>query len=928
MTCDVASRRRGTSPASRLEGGGHWPPPSLICQLDLGMVEAHLCWTMAAPLVATKLNLPILRHGIVVRQRLRQILDRSAGAKLTLISAPAGFGKTTLLADWLAQASDTGRLIAWLSLDESDNEPSAFWANLTAAIQATFAKAETAFPDLPQSGPADQGLIVALLNQLARMATPIVVILDDLHLVDRADIHEQLSFFIEHLPDHVHVVISTRADPGLPLARLRVRRDLVEIRSADLRFTSDEAAAYLDAMGFELSSADTATLEAKTEGWIAALQLAVLSLEGRDDPTAFIEEFAGTGRYIVDYLVEEVLGRLPDDLRMFLVATSALRRMSAPLCDFVLGEAGGSKPMLDRLERQNLFLVPLDSRRQWYRYHHLFADVLLAHLDAEQAQALLGIHRSASEWFEANGERAEAIHHALAARDFEWAAELIERALPQVRKHRQEALFRTWMKDIPDAIVRSRPNLAVGYAGILVSLGAFGGVEERLRMAETEGAKLENPEALLAQVELYRTALAQVRGDIEGAASHAHRVLALAPADDHLARASAAGFLGIVSWTAGELEDAIGFWTECRDGLRNQGHIADVQGTTIALADMRMTQGRLDDAERACTEALDLASRNGGPLARGAADIHASMAMLHLERGALELAREHLAKSSELGEVFGLPQYPYRLRVAQAGLALAEGRAIDAIALLREAERRYVSDFFPNVRPIPALIANAHIRLGHLDEADRWSRAAGVTADDTPTYLREFEHMTLARLLIAHGGPEAIGEALGLIDRLTHAAARGGRGGSLVTLSILAALAHQARHDTRHALESLRRAISLAEPEAIRRPFLDEGEGLAGLFAQLSKSERAGAFVSSLVPPTGDFPPPPAIEHPALIEPLSDRESDVLRMLRSDLSGPDSGRATDLPRSHMASLLRMAANREPSSRPCAGRSRHIQQCTS
>lgn len=842
---------------------------------------------MAALLVATKLNLPVLRHGLVVRQRLRQVLDRSAGAKLTLISAPAGFGKTTLLADWLSHASDTGRLIAWLSLDEGDNEPSVFWAHLTAAIQAAFARAGSAFPDLPSSGQADQGLVAVLLNQLASMATPIMVILDDLHLVDRADIHEPLGFFIEHLPDHVHVVISTRADPGLPLARLRVRRDLVEIRSADLRFTSDEAVAYLDAMGFELSPADAAALERKTEGWIAALQLAVLSLEGRDDPTTFIEEFAGSGRYIVDYLVEEVLARLPDDLRRFLVATSALRRMSAPLCDVVLDEAGVSRSMLDRLERQNLFLVPLDTNRQWYRYHHLFADVLLAHLDAEQAQALPSIHRRASAWFEANGERAEAIHHALAAQDHEWAAELIERALPQVRKHRQEALFRSWMKGIPDAIVLSRPNLGVGYAGVLVSLGAFQGVEERLLAAEIEGAKQENPEALLAQVELYRTALAQVRGDIEGAASHAHRVLALAPADDHLARASAAGFLGIVSWTAGELEDAIGFWTECRDGLRNQGHIADVQGTTIALADIRMTQGRLHDAMHACAEALDVASEHDRPVARGAADIHASLAMLHLERGALEVAREHLAKSSELGEVFGLPQYPYRLRVAQAGLALAEGCPTDALTLLREAERRYVSDFFPNVRPIPALIANAQIRLGHLGDADRWMREAGVTVDDAPSYLREFEHITLARLLIAQGGTEAIGKALGLIDRLSHEAAGGGRGGSQIMLSILAALAHQARHDTRRALDCLRLAIRLAGPEVIRRPFLDEGEGLAGLFAQLSKSERAGAFVSSLVPPTGVFPPPPAIEHPALIEPLSDRESDVLRMLRSDLSGPD-----------------------------------------
>ena len=850
-----------------------------------------MCCTMAAPLVATKLNLPVLRHGVVVRPRLRRLLDRGWQAKLTLVSAPAGFGKTTLLADWLANAADAGRLVAWLSLDEGDNEPSAFWTHLAAAIQTAFARVGTAFPDLPGSGQVDQGTVAILLNQLATTATPLVVILDDLHLADLADIHEQLGFFIEHLPPHVHLVISTRADPGLPLARLRARRDLVEVRSSDLRFTPEEVVAYFnEATGVELSPADTATLEAKTEGWIAALQLAVLSLEGRDDPTAFIEEFAGTGRYIVDYLVEEVLGRLPNDLRKFLVATSALRRMSAPLCDFVLGEAGGSRPMLDRLERQNLFLVPLDTHRQWFRYHHLFADVLLAHLDAEQAQALPGIHRRASEWFEANGERAEAIHHALAARDFEWAAELIERALPQVRKHRQEALFRSWMKGIPDAIVRSRPYLGVGYAGVLVSLGAFEGVEERLLAAETEGAKLENPEALLAQVELYRTALAQVRGDIEGAAHHARRVLELAPVDDHLARASAAGFLGIVSWTAGQLGDAIGFWTECRDGLRNQGHIADVQGTTIALADIRMTQGRLDDAERACADALDLANQNGGPVARGTADIHASLAMLHLERGAPEAAREHLARSGELGDALGLPQYPYRLRVARAGLALAEGRSMDAIALLREAERRYVSDFFPNVRPIPALIANAQIRLGHLDEADRWSRAAGVTVDDAPTYLREFEHMTLARLLIAHGGPEAIGRVLVLIDRMGHDAARGERGGSLVTLSVLAALAHKARHDTRLALESLRRAISLAEPAAIRRPFLDEGQGLANLFAQLSKPERATGFVSSLVPSAGIPSPPKATDHPALIEPLSDRESDVLRMLRSDLSGPDIAR--------------------------------------
>ncbi|HEY8594395.1 MAG TPA: LuxR C-terminal-related transcriptional regulator [Devosiaceae bacterium] len=846
---------------------------------------------MAVPLVATKLNLPVLRPRVVSRSRLRDLLDRGLETRLTLISAPAGFGKTTLLADWLAHAARPGLTVAWLSLDERDNEPSAFWPHVVAALQVASTRGGASFRDLPSSLQPDQGFLAILVNQLAEGETPLILVLDDLHLVDREDIHEQLGFLVEHLPPHVRVVVSTRADPGLPLARLRVRGDLTEIRSADLRFTAEEAATYLnDVMHLGLSAADAATLERKTEGWIAALQLAVLSLEGRDDATAFIEDFAGSGRYVVDYLVDEVLARLPGELRAFLMTTSVLRRISAPLCDAITAEPGTGRKMLDRLERQNLFLVPLDGHRQWFRYHHLFADVLRAHRTDSQTELLPVIHRRASEWFEAHGQRAEAIHHALEARDFGWAAELIERAIPDMRKHRQEALFRAWMKAMPDDIVAERPILGVAFAGVLVSLGVFDGVEERLLAAEAEGAKLENPEALLAQIELYRTALAQARGDIEGTASHAHRVLALAPPDDHLARASAAGFLGIISWTAGELEDAIGFWTDCRDGLRNQGHIADVQGTTIALADIRMTQGRLRDAMHACADALDIASEHGRLVARGTADIHASLAMLHLERGALEVAREHLAKSSDLGEVLGLPQYPYRLRVAQAGLARAEGRPTDALTLLREAERRYVSDFFPNVRPIPALIANVKIRLGHLDEADRWSRAAGVTVEDAPSYLREFEHITLARLLIAHGGAEAIDKALGLIDRLSQDAARGGRGASQITLSILAVLAHHARHDLRLALESLRRAISLAEPEAIRRPFLDEGERLAGLFGQLSKPERATAFVSSLVPPAGTPSPPRAADHPALIEPLSDRESDVLRMLRSDLSGPDIAR--------------------------------------
>lgn len=843
---------------------------------------------MAVPLVATKLNPPLLRPRVVGRPRLRALLDRGLQTRLTLISAPAGFGKTTLLADWLAHASRPDLAIAWLSLDASDNEASTFWPHVIAVLQAGFAKAGVACPDLPSALQPDQGFLPLLVNQLAQGEAPMVLVLDDIHLVDRADIHEQLGFLIEHMPPHLHVVVSTRADPILPLARLRVRGDLVEIRSADLRFTSEEAAAYLnDVMHLGLSVADAAMLERKTEGWIAALQLAVLSLEGRDDAAAFIEEFAGSSRYVVDYLVEEVLARLPGDLRDFLMTTSVLRRMSAPLCDAVTGQPGSGRKMMDRLERQNLFLVSLDAHRQWFRYHHLFADVLRAHLSDTQTEALPAIHRRASEWFEAHGERAEAIHHALEAGDHEWAAELIERAIPHMRKHRQEALFHAWMKPIPDAIVGKRPTLGVAYVGVLVSLGAFEGIEDRLGIAEAEIVKLADPKPLLAQVALYRTALAQVRGDVEAAADHAHRVLDLAPTGDHLTRAGAAGFLGIVSWTRGDLDDAARFWTACRDGLREEGHIADVLGATIALADIRNTQGRLTDAVGLCETALVFAADQGSQVARGIADTHASLAFLHLERNELASAREHLDRCRELGEVWGLPQFPYRSRVTQARHDLAEGRAVEALEHLREAERRYVSDFFPNVRPVSALIANVHIRLGRLDAAERWAKAVAIGREDPPAYLHEFEHMTVARLLVALGGEASVDTALRLIDRMADAAAEGGRGRSLVDLHVLAALAHRARHELPAALGALRRAVALAEPERLRRPFLDDADALSGLLKQLSKREASSAFVRSIMVAGGNNPEPAASYHQDLIEPLSEREADVLRLLRTDLSGPE-----------------------------------------
>ena len=359
-----------------------------------------------------------------------------------LISAPAGFGKTTLLAEWLA-AAGAERSVAWLSLEESDRQPATYWTYLITALQAVVPGVGTSALLLLQSAqPPIETALASVLNELGAVPDDLYLVLDDYHLVDGPDIQAGMTSLVEHLPPQVHLVVSTREDPALPLARLRASGELVEVRAADLRFTLDEVAAYLnDVTGLELAADDIAALEGRTEGWIAALQLAALSMQGRDDVAGFVAGFAGDDRYIVDYLVEQVLGRQPAHVRDFLVQTSILDRLCGPLCDAVTGQHGG-KAMLESLDRANLFLVPLDDRRRWYRYHHLFADVLLTHLLDEHPDRVVALHRGASRWYEQHGEPSQAIRHALAAGDVERAAGLVELAIPELRRNRQEATIR------------------------------------------------------------------------------------------------------------------------------------------------------------------------------------------------------------------------------------------------------------------------------------------------------------------------------------------------------------------------------------------------------------------------------------------------------------------------------------------------------
>ena len=862
---------------------------------------------MTGPLLETKLHIPKRRRSLVERPRLSERLGRGADSALTLVSAPAGFGKTTLLTEWLAAATPHERLVGWLSLDERDNDPVAFWTYLVAALRAA-APGTGVLSRLQSPEPPTELGLASLLNDLHAIPNDVVLVLDDYHLIDARAVHDGMTFLLEHIPPQLHLVITSRADPPLPLARLRARGELVEIRATDLRFTADEAAVYLNGvMGLTLTPHDVETLEERTEGWIAALQLAALSMQGRDDVAAFIMGFAGDDRYIVDYLAEEVLQRQPQDVKHFLLQTSILDRLSGALCDAVTGQDGG-KATLAALERGNLFLVPLDDRRQWYRYHQLFADVLQAHLVDEQPDNVPDLHGRASTWYEHNGEAPEAIRHALAAADFERAAGLVELALPTMRRTRQEAVARSWLEALPDEVIRARPVLCVAFAGALLITGEVEGVEYRLRDADrwlrTTDDGHAAPEAMVVvdheefrhlpgAMESYRAALALIRGDVLGTVRHAERSLELAPDDDHLFRASAAGLLGLAYWTTGDLAAGHRAYAECTAGLYRAGHLSDTFGCAIALADIRLAQGRLGDAMRTYEQALQRAPEQGGSALRGTADMHVGMSEIERERDDLPGAREHLRRSQELGDNNGMPQNRHRWRIAMARVREAEGDLEGALELLDDAERLYVSDFFPNVRPIPALRARAWVAQGALGKAVAWARQQALSVEDDLSYLREFEHVTLTRVLLAQYTKEraesSLDEAIRLLARLLHAAEEGERTGSLIEILVLLSLAHQIRGDVSGALVPLERALTLAEPEGYVRIFVDEGPLMAAVLGAAVEREIAPQYarrlLTALATPDHRTPAPQV-----LIDPLSERELDVLRLLGTDLGGPGIAR--------------------------------------
>jgi LuxR family transcriptional regulator, maltose regulon positive regulatory protein len=858
------------------------------------------------------------------------MMNEGLQRKLTLISAPAGFGKTTLVSEWIAGCKVS---VAWLSLDEGDNDPTRFLTYFIAALQTL--TPETGGPQktggvnigkgslaaLQSSQPPSiESILTTLLNDITTIRDNFVLVLDDYHMIDSKPVDQALTFIVEHQPPQMHLVIATREDPHLPLARFRARSQLTELRAADLRFTPAEAVEFLNrVMGLNLSVEDIAALETRTEGWIAGLQLAALSIQGRSDTTGFIQAFTGSQRFVLDYLGEEVLQRQPKHIRSFLLQTAILDRLCAPLCNAVT-ERDDGKEMLDALERSNLFLIPLDDQRQWYRYHHLFADVLQAHLIEAQPDRVLTLHLRASDWFEQNDLPADAIRHALATKDFERAAGLVELAWPAAEQGSiQPAAWLGWMKTLPEALVHARPVLNVWYAYALLGIGEMEAAQARLKDAErwleqvnTSNAQPEIPTGAMVVVDLKQwkslpaaiavghAYIAQARGNIPDTVRYASRVLELVPEGETLRHGQAAMLLGMAYWASGDLEAANRVFADYTLKLRSDGNIPDAIGTTVVLADIRLALGRLRQAIHTIEQLLQFVMDQGEPIYPDTADLHRGLCELYLTQGSLEAAAQHLQRSKELGEKAELPVLRYRLCIAQARFNETKGDLDGALALLDEAERLYIRSPLPAFCPISAMKARIWVAQGRLIESQGWVRERGLSVDDDLSYLREFEHITLARVLIADGKSDreagSLEEANSLLERLLKAAEEGGRTGSMIEILVLQALAHQAQGQTPLAIMLLERALALGEPEGYVRIFVDEGKPLAQLLTSIKAQEgtlRVKEYVLNLLSAFDMHKQNEPEVRPVknvLVEPLSQRELELLRLLRSELSGPEIAR--------------------------------------
>jgi len=846
---------------------------------------------MPTPLLTTKLYIPPVRPDLVPRPRLIERLNQGMAYKLTLISAPAGFGKTTLLSEWIPQSE---RPVCWVSLDPGDNDSTRFWCYLIAALQMLQRQlGENALSLLqsPQQPPIEF-FLNTLLNEIAACPDRFALVLDDYHAIETLALHDAIAYLVDHMPPQMHLVIATRADPPLPLAHWRARGQLTELRASDLRFTPDEAALFLrQVMGLPLTAEQVAALDTRTEGWIAGLQLAALSMRGCQDISGFIEAFTGSHRFVLDYLTEQVLQRQAENIQAFLLQTSILDRMNAELCNAIMGRRD-SQAVLEQLEHQNLFLVPLDDDRRWYRYHHLFGDVLRNRLRLHEPDQVAALHRRASEWYEHHGLMAEAVEHALAAGDIEASARLVGQAAQAMVMRGEMATLQRWVAALPEAVVRSWPGLSLAHAWALTAVGQLDAAEARLQDVErlTAGDETVQGRQQQGAAAAVRAIIAILRGHDPVVIEQAKLALERLPADDAFLR-------GLVTWTLGQGYRFAGDAVAAEQALAEASRLNQAAGNLFFAvlaashqAYMLIEQGQLRRAEEAHRQVLQFAADRARQLIPATGDSYVRLGEVLREWNDLAGAMDAIARGLELNRSFGLPELIITALIALARTEQGMGDWDQAHAAMREAVQLAES------YQVPYLLARATawqawLWLAQGDpstgsgqaaaQARRWAQASGLTIDDELSYAREDEYAILARVLIAEGEP---GPACRLLERLLQQAESGGRMGRAIEVMALQALAHAAQGDRPQAMITLEQALSLAEPEGYVRTFVDEGAPMAALLRQAASRgimpDYVGKLLAAFEQGREGFPSPPS----PLVEPLSAREIEVLKLIVAGLS--------------------------------------------
>jgi len=860
-------------------------------------------------LVATKFYVP--RAGFVPRPRLLARLSQGIGSGLTVVSTPAGFGKTTVLGDWARRSRPPA---AWLSLDAADSDPARFWRYVAAALDRVRPGTDAPVTALlrGRQQPPLEAVATAVINELSAPGEGgVALILDDYHLVQAPPVHDSIAFLLDRLPPGLRLVLSSRADPPLPLARLRGRGQLAELRAADLRFTLAETAAFVrEVTGLDLPAASVAILQERTEGWAAGVQLAALALRGHADPAGFIATFAGSHRYVLDYLTEEVLTGQPPQVLRFLLETSVLDRLCGPLCDAVTGRPG-SQALLEELDRANLFVVPLDGVRRWWRYHHLFADLLRARLKRERPAALPGLHRAAAAWHEEHGPADDAIRHATAAGETGWAARLVERHVETLLRRSEGATLDRWISALPVESIRARARLCLAQAVTAIAGWRLEAVEPLLASAEREFAasgdephepSVGRPLSVLANVPAsiahLRAELARLRGDAARAVACAQQALTHLSEDDWILRSMVAWNLGSVHWLRGELEEAERALADvvAERVAAGEGYLA--MRVCYDLGEVQRARGRLDAAQRTYQCGLEVASEFG-PQPPPAGIAHVGLAEVLYERGDLSTAHEHATQGVALCRHLAFIPPLATGYALLARIRWAQGDEAGALEAIGQAERvRLSPQVVALLNPVPAWRARLLLARGEVAAAARWAGERGLRAGDEPTYPREREYLALARVLLAEHAP---GQALALLDRLHAQAAAQRRTGSLIEVMALRALALADGGDLAAAPASLAEAMALAAPEGYVRVFADEGAPMARLLGRLAAAQRTGRVVfPAEVPqrylerlmrafapaaPAGAAPPATGDTGRAgLAESLSGRELEVLRLLAAGRS--------------------------------------------